>query len=78
VKHYELLRQCAARLQFAADSGESDKPSYLVLTWPAYGKGDRFPFSGYGTEMLSVNEAMGVINYRVPVKRIITAIGKAL
>jgi hypothetical protein len=76
MKHYELLRDCARMLQFADDLGDGSK-AYLMLTWPTYGKG-RFPFSGHGTELMSVHEAQNVINYRVPVKRIITAIGKAL
>jgi hypothetical protein len=72
MKHYELLRDCARMLQFADDQGGG--PVYLTLTHAGPG---RFPFAGGTTELLSVNRA-GERNYRVPVKRIITAIGKAL
>jgi hypothetical protein len=77
MKHYELLRQCAAMLQFHQADGEAHtRDIHLTLSWPdGFG---RFPFLGGSTELLSINANAGVRNYSVSIKRIITAIGKAL
>jgi hypothetical protein len=77
MKHYDLLRQCAAMLQFHQADGETPtRDIRLTLNWPdGFG---RFPFLGGSTELLSINADGGFRNYSVSIKRIITAIGKAL
>lgn len=71
MKHFELLRECADRLE---KNPEYDTMSGMVLT-QSRGTG-RFAFAGGGTEQLSQND-LGT-NYWVPVDRILSGLGKVL
>lgn len=70
MKHYELLRMCADKLERNPDKGLQD----LVLVHP-HGMG-RFPFSGGGTEKL--NETTETAAYAVPIHQILNKLSKAL
>lgn len=72
MKHYELLRECADRLERNAHPGGAE--SAMVLTHPR-GTG-KFPFAGGGTELLS--QTQDGTNYWVPVYRILSGLAKAL
>jgi hypothetical protein len=51
--------------------------THTQLVWPIAGQG-RFPFAGHGTEVMNVNEREKVTVYRVPVARILKALGIAI
>jgi hypothetical protein len=74
MKHYELLRQCADRLEKQAVGMGSTLEPGVVLVYPRHL--GRFPFAGGKTEML--NQMQHQTAYWVPVSRILTALGKAL
>jgi hypothetical protein len=76
MKHYELLRQCADRLEAYThrDAADQKEQPGIVLCHP-HGTG-RFVFAGGGSELLSATTQYN--NYWVPVSRILTALGKAL
>lgn len=71
MKHFELLRECADRLE---KNPEYDTMSGMVLTQPR-GTG-KFPFAGGGTELLS--QTQGNSNYWVPLDRILSSLAKGL
>jgi hypothetical protein len=71
MKHYELLRECADRLEC------DPSPTFehgMVLCHPRFG--GKFPFAGGGTELLSTTESGS--NYWVPVYRILSGLAKGL
>lgn len=70
MKTYELLRECADRLE----RNSLGQESAMVLTHPI--GGGKFPFAGGGTEMLS--QTQYGTNYWVPVHRILSGLAKAL
>jgi hypothetical protein len=72
MKHYELLRECANRLERNLDTTKCTHA--MVLTHPL-GAG-KFPFAGGGTERLS--QTQDGTNYWVPVHRILSGLAKAL
>lgn len=76
MKHYELLRLCADRLESAQNRLEGLSPADVgvVLTHP-HGTG-RFPFVGGGTEKLCY--ARGADNYFVPIHRILSGLAKGI
>jgi hypothetical protein len=71
VKHYELLREVADRLE---RNPEYDTMSGMVLTQPR-GAG-KFAFAGGGAEVLSTTHEGS--NYWVPLDRILSGLSKAL
>lgn len=71
MKHYELLREIADRLE---KNPAYDTLEGMVLTQPR-GTG-RFPFVGGGTELLSATQDGS--NYWVPMDRILSSLAKAL
>ncbi len=70
MKHYELLRECADRLERHPDQFMHG----MVLNHPR-GTG-KFPFAGGGTELVSQTQTG--TNYYVPVYRILSGLSKAL
>lgn len=71
MKHYELLRQCADKLErFPIEPIAHD----IILVWP-HGNG-RFPFLGSGTEKL--NETTDTAVYAVQIHRILSGLSRAL
>jgi hypothetical protein len=72
MKHYELLRECADRLERQPDPSSVEHA--MVLVHPRYS--GKFPFAGGGTELLSVTDTGS--NYWVPVYRILSGLAKAL
>jgi hypothetical protein len=71
MKHYELLRECADRLE------RNPEPVFehgMVLCHPRFS--GKFTFAGGGTELLSTTESGS--NYWVPVHRILSGIAKGL
>jgi hypothetical protein len=71
MKHYELLREIADRLE---KNPEYDTMSGMVLNQPRYS--GKFPFAGGGAELLSSTQEGN--NYWVPLDRILISLGKAL
>lgn len=73
MKHYELLRQCADKLE-RLPLASSPTSHDIVLVWP-HGIG-RFPFLGKGTEKL--NETTQTTAYAVPISTILRRLAAAL
>lgn len=71
MKHYELLREVADRLE---KNPEYDTMSGMVLTQPRYT--GKFPFAGGGSELLS--QTYEGSNYWVPLDRILSSLAKGL
>jgi hypothetical protein len=72
MKHYELLRECADRLEKYPDPAAHE--TAMVLTHPRFA--GKFPFAGGGTELLS--QTQDGTNYWVPVHRILSGLAKTL
>jgi hypothetical protein len=71
MKHYELLRECADRLERNPD------PAFehgIIFHHPR--DNGKFPFVGGGTEVLSTTESG--TNYWVPIHKILSTLAKGL
>jgi len=71
MKHYELLRMCADKLEkYPSETQFHD----LILIHPHHC--GRFPFSGGGTEKL--NETQDTSAYSVPITQVLVRLARGL